>query len=267
MNPGSIIAGALALAAAQSVAQERSSAPSAHTCCPVVELRQYTLKPGRRDVLIELFEREFLEGQEAAGMRIIGQFREPDAPDRFVWLRGFADMPSRAKALQAFYGGPAWQAHREAANGTMIDSGNVLLLKPARPGSGFADAGDAFPSLDASRDDRRLVVATIYYFDRPVDAGFVDLFERSLAPAATAAGARVLASFVTEASENTFPRLPVREGEHVFVWFAGFADLAAFGAFSSSAPWREASAALSTRLARPPEVHRLIPAARSRLCG
>ncbi len=266
MNPGSIVAGALALAAAQSVAQD-SSAASMHPCCPVVELRQYTLKPGRRDVLIELFEREFLESQEAAGMRIIGQFREPDAPDRFVWLRGFAGMPSRAKALQAFYGGPVWQAHREAANGTMIDSGNVLLLKPARPDSGFADAGDPVPSPGADRDDRRLVVATVYYFDRPVDAGFVDLFERSIMPAATAAGASVLAAFVTESAENTFPRLPVREGEHVFVWFAGFADRAAFDAFIGASSWREASAALSTRLARPPEIHRLAPTSRSRLRG
>ena len=29
-------------------------------------------------------------------------------------------------------------------------------------------------------------------------------------------------------SENSFPALPVREGERVFVWFAGFADRAGF---------------------------------------
>ena len=75
-------------------------------CCPVVELRQYTLHPGQRDVLIDLFDREFVETQEAAGMRIIGQFRDLDHPDRFVWLRGFRDMTSRAKALTDFYGGP-----------------------------------------------------------------------------------------------------------------------------------------------------------------
>ena len=30
---------------------------SAQTCCPVVELKQYTLHPGMRDTLIELFDR------------------------------------------------------------------------------------------------------------------------------------------------------------------------------------------------------------------
>ncbi len=49
---------------------------SSRLCCPVVELRQYTLHPGKRDVLIDLFDREFLETQEEVGMRIIGQFRD-----------------------------------------------------------------------------------------------------------------------------------------------------------------------------------------------
>jgi NIPSNAP len=64
-------------------------------CCPVVELRQYTLRPGQREVLVELFDRELVASQEAVGMRIIGQFRDLDRPDRFGWLRGFADMDSR----------------------------------------------------------------------------------------------------------------------------------------------------------------------------
>ena len=70
---------------------------------PVVELRQYTLHPGKRDVLIDLFDREFIESQEELGMTVIGQFRDVDDADRFVWLRGFHDMASRAQGLAAFY--------------------------------------------------------------------------------------------------------------------------------------------------------------------
>src|SRR5262245_49846616 len=69
------------------------------TALQIVELRQYTLRQGRRDVLIDLFERELVESQEAAGMEVIGQFRVVDHPDRFTWLRGFADMATRARAL------------------------------------------------------------------------------------------------------------------------------------------------------------------------
>src|SRR6185436_19195944 len=46
----------------------------------VVELRQYTLHPGMRDVLIDLFDREFVETQEALGMTVLGQFRDLDDP-------------------------------------------------------------------------------------------------------------------------------------------------------------------------------------------
>ncbi len=69
--------------------------------CPVVELRQYTLHPGRRDVLVDLFDREFVESQESVGATVLGQFRDLDDPDRFVWLRGFEDMPRRARAWRA----------------------------------------------------------------------------------------------------------------------------------------------------------------------
>src|SRR5437868_9734879 len=124
--------------AAQSFAMENPDAQPPQTCCPIVELRQYKLHPGKRDVLIDLFDREFVESQEALGMKVIGQFRDLDNPNRFVWLRGFRDMPSRAQLLKDFYGGPVWKAHREAANATMIDSDNVLLLRPALPTSGFS---------------------------------------------------------------------------------------------------------------------------------
>src|SRR5215471_17084077 len=152
----------------------------------VVELRQYTLKPGQRDTLIALFEREFVESQEAVGIELIGTFRDLDDPDRFVWLRGFPDMESRAKSLGAFYGGPVWKAHREAANATMIDSDNVLLLRPAWDGSAFARNSPrrTTPGMDTE----------------------------------------ILAAFVTEPGPNNFPALPVREGENVFVWFARHRD-------------------------------------------
>src|SRR5438034_1313450 len=126
-------------------------------CCPVVELRQYTLHPGKRDVLIDLFDREFVESQEELGIKIIGQFRDLNDPNRFVWLRGFRDMPSRAEALKAFYGGPVWKAHREAANATMIDSDNVLLLRPARATSGFSFENSERPASGATEIPRGVI--------------------------------------------------------------------------------------------------------------
>ncbi|HLZ56405.1 MAG TPA: NIPSNAP family protein, partial [Ktedonosporobacter sp.] len=148
--------------------EKSQAAASTQLYSPIVELRQYTLHPGKRDVLIDLFEREFIESQEAVGMRLIGQFRNLDDPDTFVWLRGFPDMAARGEALPAFYYGPAWKEHREAANATMVDSDNVLLLRPARPSSAFSLDVSSRPPRDHKEVPEGLVVATIYSFDSPV---------------------------------------------------------------------------------------------------
>jgi hypothetical protein len=243
---------------------------AAASCCPVIELRQYTLKPGQRDVLIDLFEREFVETQEAVGMRLIGQFRNLDRPDHFVWIRGFDDMASRAESLQAFYGGPVWKAHRDAANATMIDSDNVLLLRPLSSNSGFAAPESARAPVGTTPLSSSRILATIYYFDAPVDDGFTHFFDTEIAPALTSAGAHPIARFVTELSENTFPRLPVRSGEHVFVWFARFTDDAAIHDYetrmAASSRWTgQLAPELGRQLRTAPEQLILAPTARSLL--
>ena len=254
----------------QTFVMENPAAQRPQTCCPIVELRQYTLYPGKRDVLIDLFDREFVESQEALGMKVIGQFRDLDNPNRFVWLRGFPGMPSRAQALKDFYGGPVWKAHREVANTTMIDSNNVLLLHPATPTSAFSFGNKERSPVRAKEIRSELIVATIFYFDAPVDAGFIEFFEKTVKPAVTGSGATVLAYFVTEHSENTFPALPVREGENVFAWFARFNDAAAYerhiAALTQSLPLRdEISKELARRLKREPEILKLSPTTRSLL--
>ena len=251
---------------------EPTSESAQQTCCPIVELRQYTLHPGKRDVLIELFDREFIESQEALGTRIIGQFRDLDDPNRFVWLRGFRDMPSRAQALEEFYGGPVWKAHREAANATMVDSDNVLLLRPALPNSGFALEGRRRPPIGASEMPKGLVVATIYYLNPPAETNFVQYFANTLEPVLTQTGASILAYFVTENSANNFPALPVREGEQVLVSFMRFQDQDAYerhlAALSQSQQWcSKISNELTRRLKRAPEILKLSPTARSLLRG
>jgi hypothetical protein len=237
------------------------------TVSTVVELRQYTLHAGKRDVLIDLFDRELIESQEALGMKVIGQFRDVDDPDRFVWLRGFRDMARRAEGLKAFYGGPVWKDHREAANATMIDSDNVLLLRPAQAGSGFSHGLDARPPRGTNGHGSGLVVATVYSLDAPAGNGFMDYFSREVKPALDGAGATVLALFVTDESPNNFPALPVRQNENVFVWFAGFADATSGLRWTADHPAADPSSVGAPRLTGPPQRLRLTPTARSLLTG
>ena len=218
----------------------------------VVELRQYTLHPGRRDALIDLFEREFVESQEAVGRTLIGQFRDLDDPDRFVWLRGFPDMEARRRSLEAFYFGPVWQAHREAANATMVDSDNVLLLKPLEDDPDFP-LGERAPTGAAGPGPGR-VLAGVHALTGPDDP-LPDRFRQTAVPALRQAGAISISALVTGTAANTFPQLPVREGEPVLVWLAAFTDPEAVDAARPLFPEQSIQ-----RL-------RLEPTARSRLHG
>jgi hypothetical protein len=239
---------------------------------PIVELRMYTLHPGRRTELIRLFEREFLETQEAVGIQVIGQFYDLDDPNRFIWLRGFHDMQARAQSLHAFYDGPIWKAHRDAANATMIDSDNVLLLRLPHGTCGFSLNGTNRPAIRSRTKQPGFIAATIYYFDEPVSSEFITFFETTIQPALTEAGASILAYFVSEDSPNTYPRLPVREDVNAFVWFAGFPDPDAYkghlATLRESKYWNdEIETFLKKRLQGKPEVLRLTPTPRSWLTG
>jgi hypothetical protein len=242
--------------------------PTLPDCCPIVELRQYTMKPGRRDDLITLFDKEFIEGQEKYGITVIGQFRNLKDPNRFVWLRGFANMEARRRALDGFYNGPIWMQHRGAANDTMLDSSNVLLLKPAAPQSTIRLGNPKRQSLSGSTES--VVVATLYYFDSPDQTSFANFFESTVAPELRKAGATILGQFATTALENTVPRLPVREGEYVFAWLASFPDGAAYQAYKDTLAknplWKDAiTPLLRGRISKPEEVLELAPTNRSLL--
>jgi hypothetical protein len=168
-------------------------------------------------------------------------------------------MDSRLAGLTAFYGGPVWKAHRDEANATMIDSDNVLLLR-APAGAGFSPpaarpaSGEQVPS--------GLIVATIYYLKIP-PAEALPRFEKQVKPGLEKAGIHPLAWFVRETAPNNFPRLPVREGERLLVWFARFDSELDHGRHRESLA--EAAAILAPSIVGEPEVLRLKPTARSLL--
>lgn len=190
----------LAASSAACKSAEPTARPETHALAdPILELRNYTLLPGQRDTLIELFEREFIESQEALGACIVGTFRVEGAPDHFVWIRSFGDMEARLAALQAFYSGPVWRAHSKAANATMVDSDHVHLLRPV--GARLRIPADR-SAIGASVTPESLFVVDVF----PLAAGTEAEAELQSRAASDAA---VIAMFATEASPNDFAALRV----------------------------------------------------------
>lgn len=154
----------------------------------VLELRQYTLRPGVRDRFVARFEREFLDTQRAVGIEVVGTFLDLDDPDRFVWIRAFPSLEEHSTSLAAFYDGPVWAALRDETNADLVDSDDVLMLRP-RPGK---------PGLPVSAFGELAV---------RIWAAGPDADESSLLTAIDAAGGDVLLS---HPGPNRF-RLPVRD--------------------------------------------------------
>ncbi|MFC0007166.1 putative quinol monooxygenase [Micromonospora siamensis] len=171
--------------------------PSDFASCPVVEMRRYALRPGHFDDLQRVFQPWLVASQEQAGMRHGGQFRDRDDPDRFVWFRGFAGMEQRREALESFYYGPVWQAHRD-----------VLLLRPTEPA--HRAGPPVTPGQPGATDSPTWVVAHVCSLPDDVD------LEAWLTTSGQAVLQRSLgvpvAMWRSEPAENTFPRLPVRDG-------------------------------------------------------
>jgi hypothetical protein len=149
----------------------------------VIELRQYNIFAGKREQMIDVFDGKLIEGQEQVGMRVLGQFRALDDPNRFVWMREFSNMEERGRALTAFYTGPVWRAHRGEANPLLEDHDNLLLLRPAAAELGLASKPASERAKVGSQPaSAGLIVATIYYLWKDPAEGFTKFFQGRLAP-------------------------------------------------------------------------------------
>jgi hypothetical protein len=144
----------------------------------------------------------------------------------------------------------------------MVDSDNVLLLRAAWEGSGF----DLGPQATSRSLAPGVVQVGIASFRHPVDDAALRYFSDEIEPLLEQAGARMLACLITEHSVNTFPALPVREGENVLTWFAGFPS------FQAAAAGRESTSLERAVRGWPgmtglPEIRLLAPTGWSRLTG
>jgi hypothetical protein len=199
-------------------------------------------------------------------MHLVGQFRDLDDPDRFVWIRGFPDLPTREEALDGFYHGPVWKERGAEANVTMKDSDNALLLKPIELGEDYPELGAARPPIGATEIPSSVVAGAVYHRGSP-DDGFGEYFADRIAPVLTSTGATIAATFETLVAENNFPALPLR-AEVVLAWFAVFPSDAAYAEhrrrLDTSRTWQnQILPEISCRSIAPPQQLHLKPTARS----
>ena len=231
---------------------------------PVIELRRYAIKEGERDSFARCFDSYFLEAFQQLGAIAYGQFFERRNSSWFTWLRGFTTVEARATVSAAFYYGPLWKEHAATMNQRMLDSANVLLLRPLRPERGIV----CLPAVDpvAEGDGAQgVVVAQIF----PVKAsGVEDFAQQAEATFARyrAAGAREAGVLVTLDVPNNFPKLPFRTDGPYLVWLGILEDDQMLATRFAPLAERSMPSLSATGLLRgEPELVILDPTKRSRL--
>jgi hypothetical protein len=194
----------------------------------IIELRNYLLEAGRTGDFIRYFEEHFLFAQRDESMHVLGQFAVVDEPDRFVWIRVFADMSSRLRGLSGFYGGPVWQARRAEANAMMREHHDVYLLRPLGPiealtgGRSLEDHAPEPPG--AFPPHTGLVVVDFLRTEPGALARLVVAFEQRMRPTLVEHGHQVLGHFVAELTPNDYPRLPAIQDPGLLVVLSAYPD-------------------------------------------
>jgi hypothetical protein len=182
----------------------------------VIEFRRYTVKQGEREHFADYFESYFPEAFQQMGAIAFGQFFERKNPVAFTWMRGFKNTDARAIINAGFYYGPLWREHASTMNGLMVDSDNVLLLRPLTAARGVP----VLPAVDPIKERKGaqgVVVAQIFALKpNSVDA-FARQAEKTFA-SYRAAGAREAGVLITLDVPNNFPQLPVRTDGPYLVW-------------------------------------------------
>ncbi|HSJ27505.1 MAG TPA: NIPSNAP family protein [Acidimicrobiia bacterium] len=100
----------------------------------LLEIRTYTLHPGKRPEFVAWFEEEVAPAMEAAGMSILGSFESIEDDDVFVYLRRFVDEDERTRLTAAFYSSDTWlSGMRDRA--LALESGYEVRLVRSTPRS------------------------------------------------------------------------------------------------------------------------------------
>ncbi|MBT3269409.1 NIPSNAP family containing protein [Candidatus Poribacteria bacterium] len=94
-----------------------------------LELRQYRLRPGKREEWIEYMEGEIIPFQISKGMVVIGSFVGEEEEDLYVWIRRFDSEEQREQLYAAVYEDEHWTSVIGPKVGTLIDREQIVVKR------------------------------------------------------------------------------------------------------------------------------------------
>lgn len=73
------------------------------------ELRQYLIRPGKKDEWVRLMEDEIIPFQQSQGMVIVGSFTGEEDESTYVWIRRFDSEAEREELYAKVYDSDHWK--------------------------------------------------------------------------------------------------------------------------------------------------------------
>ena len=189
----------------------------------VLELRQYTLHPGRRDELDRPVRARI--GRAAGSGRHRGCSPPSATSTTPTASSGCAASPTCPPAPTPSPRSTAARPGRSIGTRPTprwSTRDNVLLLRPLGCDQGLQAALQPRPAGRRRAAAGGVFTITVCPLREPANEALVHAFDQCVHPWWVGVGGDLLACWVTEPAANNFPRLPVREGEPVVAWLTRF---------------------------------------------
>ena len=107
----------------------------------IIEIRHYTIKPGRREEFIEFFEKKNRAALRDAGMLVFGPMRDIENEDKVHWMRAFPSLADRVCIKEDFYTGLVWSKDIEPFVMPMIEKYEAELTETTGGYENFEGVG------------------------------------------------------------------------------------------------------------------------------
>lgn len=132
------------------------------------------------------------------------------------------NMPARKTALENFFASAQWEKHSNIPFDHLLGYTNVYLLEPLSLAEGLEDRNNTFPVAWFGRP-KGVAVVEFYVANEMLDqlVEFVDTKYDSLV---RAAGVKDISYWVSEASPNNYPGLPVFQDKNLLVSISFYKD-------------------------------------------
>lgn len=93
------------------------------------ELRQYRVKPEKREEWVKLMEEKIIPFQISQGMVVIGSFVGAEEADLYIWIRRFESEEERKALYARVYESDYWKNEIAPRTGDMLDRERMVITR------------------------------------------------------------------------------------------------------------------------------------------